>query len=422
MRDRCRSAAAAFVLAGWGSIAEPASAVETVSFEEAIERAVQNHEDVLRAQKAILQAEALLRKARAAILPSLDAAVTRILLDEERGFDSVVVQPREQTSIAATLSVPILAASRWARRTQAADQVAVARLRAAEARRQIGIAAAQAYLAVIAAGRQVEVDERARDTARVQYEYARTRLEAGAGSRLDTLRSAEFLSTAESQLERSRLALALAQEGLGVLLGAEGPVGASEEPALEAPPEASEEAVAQRADLQLRAAEKAAAQRVARDSWKDRLPEIVASLEPLHLDPPGAFQDADTWRATIAARIPLDVGRELAAERLFRTAAAESAALEAARTEREARAQVRSARAAVEAAERRLAFAREAARAAAEALQITETAYRAGARTNLELVDAQRRSRDADTGVAQAEDALRQAKLDLRIALGLFSP
>jgi hypothetical protein len=36
------------------------------------------------------------------------------------------------------------------------------------------------------------------------------------------------------------------------------------------------------------------------------------------------------------------------------------------------------------------------------------------------LVDAQRRTRDADTAAAQAEDRVRQARLDLLVALGRF--
>ena len=45
---------------------------------------------------------------------------------------------------------------------------------------------------------------------------------------------------------------------------------------------------------------------------------------------------------------------------------------------------------------------------------------RPGATTNIELIDAQRGARDAETAVAQAEDRVRQARLDLLVALGRF--
>ena len=41
-------------------------------------------------------------------------------------------------------------------------------------------------------------------------------------------------------------------------------------------------------------------------------------------------------------------------------------------------------------------------------------------RTNLEVIDAARSARDADTAAAQAEDLARQARLDLLVASGRF--
>ena len=46
--------------------------------------------------------------------------------------------------------------------------------------------------------------------------------------------------------------------------------------------------------------------------------------------------------------------------------------------------------------------------------------YGAGASTSLDVLDAQRRARDADTAVATAEDAARQARLDYLLGSGSF--
>ena len=69
-------------------------------------------------------------------------------------------------------------------------------------------------------------------------------------------------------------------------------------------------------------------------------------------------------------------------------------------------------------AEATLAAAQESARLAEEARQLSGTAYQAGATTNLEIIDAERRSRDAATSTVIAEDAVRQARLDWMIAAG----
>ncbi len=400
--------------------AERVAAMEAVTFDEAVARAVENNHDVARAATAILSAEALLGKARAIVLPTVEAYAAETVVDEERGFDDIVTQPRDQFSAGATVAVPVLAASDWARKTQAADRVEIARLEAAEVRRQVAVATAQAYLAVIAARRQVEVDERARDNAKAQYEYAKARFDRGAGNRLDALRAADVLATDEVLVERSRLVLLLSQEGLGVLMAADAPVDAAAEPVFEIPPEVAEEDLSIRADLRLRTAQREAADRVLRDSWKDWLPSIVASFDPLFVDPAGSFQDSSTWRAALAARFPIYLGGERIADKRYREAAATSAAIDLEQAELRARAEVRSARAAIEAAERGLVHARASAEHAAEVLTITETAFRAGARTNIELIDAQRRARDAETAVGRAEDLLRQAKLELLVALGLF--
>ncbi len=59
---------------------------------------------------------------------------------------------------------------------------------AARVRRQVGVATAEAYLSIVGAKRQVEVNERARDNAQAQLEYATARREGGVGSRLNELR------------------------------------------------------------------------------------------------------------------------------------------------------------------------------------------------------------------------------------------
>jgi len=63
---------------------------------------------------------------------------------------------------------------------------------------------------------------------------------------------------------------------------------------------------------------------------------------------------------------------------------------------------------------------RSAAKLANEALDLANQAYRAGATTNLEVIDAERAASDADTSAAVAEDTARQARLDMLSASGRF--
>jgi outer membrane protein TolC len=86
----------------------------------------------------------------------------------------------------------------------------------------------------------------------------------------------------------------------------------------------------------------------------------------------------------------------------------------------QARSEVRLARETVLSTQRAFESLRSAAQQAAEVLKITTFAFEAGATTNLEVIDAQRQARDADSSAAVAEDAVRRAQLDLLTALGRF--
>ena len=124
--------------------------------------------------------------------------VTTTVLDAERGFNDQVTQPQTQSFLGV---VGVLSHSgRGAMGGSARKpriRCASRGLSVTEARRQIALATAQAYLAVIAQQRQVEVNERARENALAHVDYARARLQGGAGSRLNELRASQELATDE---------------------------------------------------------------------------------------------------------------------------------------------------------------------------------------------------------------------------------
>ena len=111
--------------------------------------------------------------------------------------------------------MPVLAASRWAATAQARDQVEIARLSVADVRKAVGSATAEAYLAIITAERQFDVNVRARDTAQAHLQYAQARLASGAGTRLNELRAAQEVASDEARVEETTLAIRRAQEALG---------------------------------------------------------------------------------------------------------------------------------------------------------------------------------------------------------------
>jgi outer membrane protein len=390
-----------------------------VQFDDAVRLAIERNPTVASAATAIAQAEALLRQARAAVMPALNAGITNVTLDAARGFSGGITQPRNQSTFAASAVWPVLDASSWAEVARARDEVQVATLSSAESRRQIAVSAGQAYLAVIAAHRQVEVDERALGTARAHLDYAQQRLDAGAGSRLDQLRAGQEAAGDEARLENSRFALSQSQEALGVLLADPGPVDAGAEPAFDLPTTITDADWSSRPDFQVELASIRLADRVVRDAWKQWLPSAAVAFNPQYVTPSGLFSPSGTWVLTVQASQRI-FDPAWGATKALKRIELDRAQLARTAVETQIRSEVRLAQVAVASYERALASAQRASDQAAEVLRVATSAFQLGATTNIEVIDAERTARDAASTATIAEDAARRARLDLLVALGRF--
>lgn len=415
MRER-RFAAPLLIAAALCAVPAVAQEPEAVTFEQAVARALERNPSAVQAGLAVERARALLDEAKSVFRPQLHASVGRTILDDARGFDDNVTQPKEQWALSGTASFTFLAPARWAAKSQAGDRLGLARLSAEEVRRQVALLAGQAHIAALGAGRQLEIAERTLETARALEAHARTRFDAGQGTRLDLVRATQERATAEQRVQSAHLALQRSREALGIALFADAPLAAVGEPELRA---VGNGAIEARPDLRLAEAELRAAERIVGDVWKSWAPEGVASFTPRHVSPAGLFEPASTWRATFELQIPIYDGT-LGSTRRLRNAERDGARVRLEAARQQARSEARLAHEAVRRNEQIVATSRVAAESAAEALRITEVAWREGATSNLELVQAQQGARIAEGVLALAEDALRRARLELLVALGQF--
>lgn len=398
-----------------------AQAMERVTFEEAVRRAVANHPNVQRAASDILRAQAVAQQVRTRSLPSADVTFTTSVIDPITQFSGSAITPRTQTLTSGGVSVPLITPVSWAERNQAADDIIVSERAAGDVRRQVAVAAAEAYLSIIAARRVLELNERARDNTRDHYEYAFERFQGGIGSRLNAVRAEEEVSANETRVEAARLAIVRAQESLGVLMAADGPVDAAADPVFELPPPSSDaELIASREDVQVIVARESAARRRASDVWKEYLPSVTALFTPQVLAPAGLFANSRSWRAAVLFSVPVFDAGQRRGEARERQALVDFVRAERADAERRAGSEIRTAREAIASSERALVYARRAVEQANEVVRISDIAFREGATTNIEVIDAQRRARDAETAAAIAEDAVRRARLELLVASSQF--
>lgn len=406
---------------------EPAG-MERVTLEEAVKRAVRHNVSVAVSRAEIARADALVREAWALLLPTLTANATYTRLDSDRTRSTgpttppMVIARANQESANLQLTLPLLSPGGWTARSQARANRAAVEASAADVTRQVTTAVARAYLAIVSQKRVLEVKARARETARAHYDYAHTRRVGGVGRMIDEVRAAQEVATSEAQIEAARGALTRCREALGVVMGASNPVDAFPDVQL-GPTPALDEAMKQldeRADIKAGQARVRAAEQSVRNEWAYYAPYIAAVAQPFIQNPATLTQPQTGWQAQLLFSLPLyDGGMRYGVKR------ERAALLDAARTNldgqlRQAQSEVRTAFDVMLRADASLKSAREAAALARRSFELSTLAYQRGATSNLEVIDAERRWRDAETEVAVAEDTARQARLDLLVAAGRF--
>ena len=285
------------------------SAIERVTFASVVERAVAHATTSVIAAEEARRAEGVLTQVRSAALPSLFASGTYTLLDADRVSRGAVVAAKQQEGANLTLSVPLLAPSRWASWRHADQAVDVARAGQADIVRQSALLAARTYLLLLAQHRLLEVSRSAVDTAAARLQFAKARQRGGVGNTLDEIRAEEQLATSNAQLQTSFATLVRVQEALGLTVGADQPLDAAEDPELPAPPADDAASVdAKRPDLVAAKTRLQAAQSMYRDGWTDWLPSLIATGQPFYQNPATPNLPRTGWQVFLVLSLPVGGG------------------------------------------------------------------------------------------------------------------
>ena len=393
----------------------------TVTFDDAVQRAMSRNPTFEVAIEELHRAQALVEQARSSWLPTLNANATYTRLDASRSIGTTVAAGQDTFNANLLLTVPIIAPRAWVATARAKDNKLIAKAVLEDTRRQVALLAGRAYLTVIGQKRVLESSIQARDTARAHEQFSESRLAGGVGNRLDAVRAAQERASTETTVQNQTLALSRAQEALGILLGENTPFDAADV-ALPAPPTlavAFDEAQ-RRSDIVASKERVESARKAVRDSYAEYLPVLTGVAEPFYQNPATLTTPTTGWQVQLLFTLPLYDGGNRYGLKHERDALYDEAKTRLDAALRQARSEVRIGFEAMQRSDDALAQARDAARFAAEALELSQLAYRAGATTNIEVVDAERRARDAATEAAIAEDAARQARLDLLSAAGRF--
>ena len=392
-----------------------------VTWRDALARAQARNPSAVTAAQEFERADALVRQARAAWLPTLSANGSYTILNGDRTFAGTVTTPEKSWNANLTLTVPIVSPIAWVNDAHAQDNRDALAASAADVRRQLAASVGRTYLTVLLQHREMEVAERARETAAAHYDYAHTRLVTGLGNGIDDARAEQELHTDEAQLKNVRTGLVRAQSALAVLLSEQMLVDVADDVDLSAAqiPTGDADVQARRPDVKALQTRQLATDHLRRDNWVYYAPSLLVQAQAFRetLTP---LQPGSGWQATLVLSVPLfDGGVRYGIQRERRAEDTEARAnLDG--LLRQVSVEVRAALEVVHNADDSLQSARAAANAANTAAVLADKSYRAGASTNIEVIDAERQARDAASQVALAEDAARQARLDLLLATGAF--
>lgn len=402
------------------SAAEPSPAVSAqrpLGFQEAVDLA-KKHNPLLSISRAdVLRAEATLRQVRATALPTLTVNGSYTRLDDDREVAGRISQDKSTLAANLNLTVPVIAAARWGAWRRAGDAADLTEAQYKSAERDIAIAAARGYLTLLLQKRTLLVAEEALKTAKAHLAFSEQRYKGGVGTRIDVVRAAQEVEVSEVDFMRAKTGIIRASEALGVILGVDHAVEIDGEPVLESK---SDRELTSRADLVAAKVAVYTAHRAENDAWRDYIPGVNFVFQPFVQNPPTIIVPTLGFQMQLLVSLPLYDGGLRYGQARERKALAIQAEQRLAGSIRQASADVRVASVAVDQASETLNRAKRSAALAHEAAELAKSGYSAGATSNLDLIDADRRARDADVQVALAEDALRQAKLELLSARGEF--
>jgi outer membrane protein TolC len=399
-----------------------APALESIGFEAAVARALARNPTALQADAEVRRVRALVEETRGASLPTLTGVAAYTRLDGNRYAGPALVAPDSAVNLAAVLTVPLINVRGWTQWQQASDALDVSRANAEDVRRAVAVATARAYLNVLVQRRLLATTTSARDSARSHYDFTHAQRVGGVGNRLDEARAAQELTTEEVLLQNQEVALFRAREALGVLVAGEGEFDATDWDFGETPTlgDALAEGQSGRADVRARARALRAADRRVDQAYADYMPALNLVASPFYQSVPVPTLPQTGWEAQLILTLPFYDGGLREGQGHEKKALADGARLELEGKLRQARSEVRTAYEELQRADAALDQARQSASFASGVLDMATRAYRGGATSNLEVIDAERQERDAQIQVAIAEDAVREARLDLLTASARF--
>lgn len=398
-----------------------ASAESRLDLQSAKLQASQSNEDFRIAEARIERAQALRREALSGLLPQVGLGLTATINGQEIVLQERVVTPRFDWGGSAYASIMIFDGRQYPTYSEAGLQVEAIEKQAQWTRHILGYEVEQAFYALAAAERELEIAENAVNLRRAYADRAKALAEQGVAIPLDAARAESQVLVAEQTVLAARARLGNQADQLAILLGQEPGVGLRVDATKETRPTPPDglEGTANRRDLETEAILIEALKKREDAIWWSLLPSLelrtTGRVGPQSLSNPDNF----LWAVSLNLNWLLyDGGARFARARAI-SAETEIATLELASNERRVKG-------AYAGALRDWKAAFEAIRVASRNLEVSRSAYEmatarfdAGLATSIEVTEASDELFRAELTLVQTELAADLAASRYRFARGV---
>jgi outer membrane protein TolC len=409
------------------AVAAPARAAQApLRLDDAVQLALAHNERAKIADEQILVADAAVRRAHAAFLPTLTATGTdtvRPAVDR----NGVTVTPGNTLNGSGTIAQPILNAGAWPLLRQAERLLDAQRATSTDQKRVLAFDAATAFFGVLTVEQVLQAAQRRVDTSKANLADTQARVEAQLNSANDVTRAQLNLASAEQELatDEGNVRRAYLSLGFVIAVPVEGPL-VPPAPTLQAaaaPLTAVEpliaSAAARRLDLVASRHNARAAHLFADEPLLRLVPTLgVTGAVTATSNTSATGKATDETLTANLTWVLYDAGTRYADKR-SRDAQADIADLQVQTLIRSIDTDVRTAFSSLQAAQAAFRSAADAVAAAARSVSETETLYRQGLAKALELTDANDQRFAAEVAYANAQYAMALDFLALREAMGL---
>jgi outer membrane protein TolC len=411
---------------------------QLASWGDAVSLSRSRSTDLGSAYAEVRRAEAQTRTALAAVLPTINGTATvphqfitkeTVVLGNPGAPARTITTPQsDYVSGNIQLTQSIINLQAWHSIKTGKENERAARLTAEETQRVITLGVATAVVGVVASERVAELNRIGLRTALERRDLTARKRALGVGTGLDVLRGDQDVSLARSAIVTGDESLRKAREALGLALGLPEQVGVPrtiniDEVAVEAErtcPRIKD--LSERTDLLAAQKRVEIAERNVGNVERGFLPTLNAqsTFQSTTADL-GNTTTRTTWNVSAVLSVPIwDGGARYGALGNAR-ALRDQSGFQLESTRRNATIAVEQARRSITVAEASLDVARQAQKQAAEVDRLTQTAYRAGQGTSLELVIAASALRSAEITLALREFDVVNARLQALFALARCS-